>query len=98
MGRHDGVLCRIDRAHRGLRGRRQTAGGTGPHRACGRSAAEDGGPRLSCLARNAGAAGRGRKLKDRRCGTGLPAVRSPLWKAGARSRPIRRAAERPMTK
>ncbi|TAJ96961.1 MAG: hypothetical protein EPO41_04795 [Reyranella sp.] len=46
--------------------------------ACGRSAAEDGGPRLSCLARNAGAAGRGRKLKDRRCGTGLPAVRSPL--------------------
>ncbi|TBR30122.1 MAG: hypothetical protein EPO10_04445 [Reyranella sp.] len=66
MGRHDAVLCRIGRAHRGLRGRRQTAGGPVPHRACGRSAAEGGGPRLSCLARNAGAAGRGRKLKDRR--------------------------------
>src|SRR5690349_24472462 len=50
--------------------------------ACGRSAAEDGGPRLSCLARNTGVAGRGRKPQARRCGTVLPAVRSPSRRPG----------------
>jgi hypothetical protein len=37
VGRHGEVLCRIDRAHRGLRGDHQTAGGTGqnPQRSAG---------------------------------------------------------------
>ena len=49
VGRHGEVPCRIGRAHRGLRGDHQTAGGTGqnPERSgSGRSAAEDGGGRL----------------------------------------------------
>ncbi len=93
-------FCRIGRAHRGLRGRStRRRGGPVLHRACGRSAAEDGGPRLSCLARNAGEAGRGRKAAGPPLPGpgGLPSDR-PSRRPGCGSPPIRRATRRPTTK
>ncbi len=49
-------LCRIGRAHRGLRGDHSTAGGTGQNPDGAEAAAEDGGGRLF-LFRDAKAAG-----------------------------------------
>ena len=60
VGSHGMGLFRIGRALRGLRRRRKTAGGPGPHPK-GRSVSEGRRPRLCWCARNAGAAGRGRK-------------------------------------
>ncbi len=90
VGRHRGDPLPVGRAHRGLRGDHLTGAGRactaarirGPHEASfvgwtcgGRSAAEDGGGRLSCLARRCAAPGK--KVDRSRCVPGRAPVRSP---------------------
>ena len=84
-GCHDDVLCRIGRAHRGLRGDHLTAGGPGLHRRAKRQRPErqrrTAGLRLSCLARNAGVSRQGKKTQGPPL-RGRAACRPiALWKA-----------------
>jgi hypothetical protein len=77
---HGRVLAVTGRAHRGLRGDHPAGGGPDRHPQAkpeGRSAAEDGGARLSCLARKRPVRAAGKKVARRRCGEGPAPARSP---------------------
>ncbi|MFC7691814.1 hypothetical protein ACFQY5_21800 [Paeniroseomonas aquatica] len=68
---HGRVLAVTGRAHRGLRGDHPAGDGTDRHPQAkpeGRSAAEDAGARLSCLARKRPVRAAGKKVARRRCG------------------------------
>ena len=89
------LLCRVGRAHRGLRGDHLTAGGPGLHRRAQRQRPERSGGRRAAaiLFRDAkpGVARRRKIAAARRCGPGPLAVRSPSRRPWARSSPTRGA-------
>lgn len=77
---HGRVLAVTGRAHRGLRGDHPARGGYDRHPQAereNRSAAEDGGARLSCLSGKRPVRAAGKKAARRRCGEGLAPARLP---------------------
>ena len=103
------VLCRIGRAHRGLRGDHSDGGRNGPEPEAERraeAAAEDGGGRLFCFAMQSApvrlmwllVAGARRKIAGRsHCRPGPLAVRSPSRRPWSRPLPaLDLAADRPV--